>query len=216
MPEIPSWNGSCGFKHEIKMDYPQGCRVQTVRMHAGVGTHMDAPCHFFENARSVGDIDIQELFVPAVVIDVCDRAHENYFISVLDIKNFEDEYGTIPPRTCVIGYTGWSSRWSNTTAYRNLQDDGIMHFPGFAPEAVELLLERDIQGIAIDTLSPDGSNQVDFPVHRLVLGSDRYIIENIANAHCLPPVGAYIGCFTIKGSGMSEGTIRAVGFLEKK
>lgn len=211
---IPSWNGSCGFKHEVKMDYGQGCRVQSIKMHAGVGTHMDAPCHFFENARSVADINIQELFMPAVVINVLGQAHENYFISVDDIKNFENTYGKIPPRTCVIGYTGWASRWHDVASYRNHKSDGVMHFPGFSAEAADFLLEREIQSIAIDSLSPDGSNQQDFPVHKLILGADRYIIENIANANLLPPIGAYVGCFAIKGNGISEGAVRAVGFLK--
>lgn len=55
-PDIPSWSGTCGFRHEVKLDYAD-CkedtpfsvkfRVQQIKMHAGIGTHMDAPAPAF-------------------------------------------------------------------------------------------------------------------------------------------------------------------------
>jgi kynurenine formamidase len=47
---IPTWNGGCGFNHDVHIDYAD-CeaqdkfRVMKVKMHAGIGTHMDAPSH---------------------------------------------------------------------------------------------------------------------------------------------------------------------------
>lgn len=48
---VPTWNGSCGFCLEIKKDYDQMFRVQQVKMHAGVGTHMDAPSHRIQGGK---------------------------------------------------------------------------------------------------------------------------------------------------------------------
>lgn len=63
--------------------------------------------------------------------------------------------------------------------------------------------------LGIDTLSPD--NEVDgFPVHRLVLGSGKYIIENVANAGLMPPVGAYTFALPIKIQDGAESPIRLV------
>ncbi len=47
---IPTWNGGCGFHHDLHLDYSD-CkgeykfRVMKMRMHAGIRTHMDAPSH---------------------------------------------------------------------------------------------------------------------------------------------------------------------------
>lgn len=54
--ETPTWNGSCGYKPEIKKDYDKGFRVQQVTLHAGIGTHMDAPSHRYEGATSIGNL----------------------------------------------------------------------------------------------------------------------------------------------------------------
>ena len=55
-----------------------------------------------------------------------------------------------------------------------------MHFPAFSAASAELLLKRNVAGIAIDTLSPDCLDP-DFTVHTLILGAGKYIIENIAD-----------------------------------
>ena len=48
--DAPTWEGDCGFSHDIMLDYascttPVKFRVQTINMVAGLGTHIDAPAH---------------------------------------------------------------------------------------------------------------------------------------------------------------------------
>lgn len=48
--QIPSWSGGCRFNIEVKLDYSdcrqnEEFRVQQFKMHAWIGTHMDAPAH---------------------------------------------------------------------------------------------------------------------------------------------------------------------------
>ena len=74
-PDVPTWNGSCGFCLEVKKDYDQVFRVQQVKMHAGVGTHMDAPSHRFQGAGSIADIPLEQLIVPICVLHLSDKAH---------------------------------------------------------------------------------------------------------------------------------------------
>ncbi len=110
----PSWGGSCGFCAEIKKDYDKMFRVQKVHMHAGIGTHMDAPSHRFAGEASIGEIALEELIVPAYVIDVRKKADADYEISVEDIQEFENVYGKILPASLVIGFTGWSRFWNDS------------------------------------------------------------------------------------------------------
>jgi kynurenine formamidase len=212
--QVPTWNGSCGFCLEIKNDYDRMFRVQQIKMHAGLGTHMDAPSHRIQGSSSIADIPLEQLIIPACMIDVSAKANADYELSVADIENYENEYGRIPEKALVIAHTGWGRFWSNPEAYRNIDENGQMHFPAFSNQAAEILLERAIVGIAIDTLSPDCLDQT-FPVHKTILGAGKYIIENIANSSQIPPQGGYIIVLPLRMEGATESPIRAVGLVPR-
>lgn len=208
----PTWNGSCGFCAEVKKDYDQMFKVQQIKMHAGVGTHMDAPSHRFEGGSSIEDIPLENLIVPLCVIDVSKKAHADYEISLHDIEEYENSYGTIPKNSLVIGYTGWSRFWSESDKYRNIDSANQMHFPAFSKEAALALLHRDVAGIGIDVLSPDCLDQ-EYPVHKILLGAGKYIIENVADCSLVPRSGAYAIALPIKAKGCTEAPIRLVAVV---
>lgn len=212
--DVPTWSGSCGFCLEIKKDYEKIFRVQQIKMHAGIGTHMDAPSHRFQEGISIADIPLEQLIVPACVIDVSQKADPDYEISVEDIEHYEITYGTIPKHSLVIGYTGWDRFWTNKEAYRNLDETGRMHFPAFSANAAKLLLQKDVAGIAIDTFSPDCLD-FSFPVHQLILGAEKYIIENIANASQLPAKGSYVIALPLRIEEGTESPIRIIALIPK-
>lgn len=209
---VPTWNGSCGFHQELKLDYEGGCRVYSYKCHAGIGTHMDAPSHFIPGGKDIGDISLEQLIVPVSLIDVRDKAHADFFLSAQDILDFEKKHGVIPPKSLVIGYTGWGKYWNDVDKYRSPDAQGKMHYPGFSAEAAELLLQRQIAGIGIDTLSPDGSHK-SFPVHHLILGAGKYILENLANLDQMPSSGAYAIVLPMKVRAGTEAPVRAIALL---
>lgn len=86
---------------------------------------------------------------------------------------------------------GMGAAVHDPAAYRNPSPDGRLHFPGLGLEAVEWLLEqRGILALGVDTLSLDIGASTDFPVHKRLLGADRYGLENLANLGQIPPRGA--------------------------
>lgn len=208
----PSWDGGCGFKHEIALDYHQ-CdpetrfRVQHVGLHAGIGTHIDAPSHCIPGARTVEQLKLDNLLAPLIVIDVAHKATESYQISTQDIISFEHQYGPISEQSFVAFNTGWGRHWENPVKYRN-----NYFFPSIAPSVANFLISRNIKGIGIDTLSPDIPSS-GFPVHQIILGADKYIVENIAHLDKLPPVGSYILILPLKGKGLTESPVRVVALL---
>jgi kynurenine formamidase len=213
-PSTPTWNGSCGFCLEIKKDYDKLFRVQQIKMHAGLGTHIDAPSHRFENTNSISDMPIEQFLTYAHVIDVSHKASCDYEISIQDLQTYESSFGPISPNSLVIGYTGWERHWQDPAAYRNSDPQGQMHFPAFSKDAAEWLLRKDIAGIAIDTLSPDCLDTT-YPVHRTLLGHGKYIIENIARAHLLPPRGAFIFALPMKMQGATEAPARIIALVPR-
>jgi len=211
----PTWNGSCGFENEIKLDYHY-CegevkfRVQQFKLHAGIGTHLDAPSHCIPGGLTIDDIPLEQLAACCFVINVSAKSHKNFKLSVDDVRAFEEKYGRISENSFVIVYTGWDRFWDNALEYRN-----NLVFPTISNDAAEFLLERNIVGLGIDTLSPDLPDS-GFPVHKTILGAGKYIVENIANAKELPPIGAYTLAFPIKIVDGTESPIRLVGMIFEK
>lgn len=212
--EMPTWSGSCGFHHEVKRDYDTGIRVLKYAMHAAAGTHMDAPSHFYKEGKNIADFSLEELIVPCCVLDLSKKRNAHLVIEPSDIKEYECNYGIIPKGSCVIGFTGWQEFWTIPKQYRNIQPDGTMAFPTFSKESAELLLDRGVAGIGIDTLSPDCSDEEN-PVHHLILGEGKYIIENLCNLHTLPKQGAYIFALPIKIGIGTEACVRCIGAVKK-
>lgn len=207
--------GGCGFDHEIVKDYedfkdfdPQ-FRVQKLNMHAGIGTHIDAPRHCFKDGLDVASIPLENLIAPAFVIDISKKAHETYSLSVQDILDFENEHGRISQGSIVLIYTGWDKYWDNPTKYLN-----NFLFPSVFSEAAELLIERDISGLGIDTITPDRHGD-GFPVHKILLGNGKFIIENATNLNKLPATGSYCFALPIKSQDGAEAPIRMIGLRLK-
>ncbi|MGD1997928.1 MAG: cyclase family protein, partial [Candidatus Dependentiae bacterium] len=150
----PSWNGKSGFNLRCTFDYDdaaegQGFRVQSFEGNAGIGTHIDAPAHCFPEGKTVDEIPLNFLVVPAFFIDVSIAANERYRVSVQDIISFEEKYGAIPGGSFVAFNTGWAHFWDTPKKYRN-----NYLFPTVTPEAALLLQQKGIVGMGIDTLSP--------------------------------------------------------------
>ena len=211
---MPSWNGSCGFKPTLRDDYDPSAayqfRTYDIHMQTGMGTHLDAPAHCFSDGRSITDLNLNECIAPCAVINISLQSHERYSLRPQYIEAFEAQHGVIPFGCFVIVYTGWEQYWGTPEKYRNNHV-----FPSILKEAASLLLERQIVGLGIDTLSPDRPED-GFPIHHLILGADKYIIENIANASKLPPVGAYTLALPIKIHGGTEAPLRLIGMFKRE
>ena len=177
------------------------------------GTHMDAPGHFVIGGRLAPEITPEELWIPAVVIDISRRAvrDPDAAVEVRDLSRFEQRHGRIPKRAAVFMDSGWAARVDDPVAYKNAGPDGTYHFPGFGIEAVEWLLDRrDITAIGVDTLSLDVGESTTFDVHVTLLGSDKYGLENLANLSAIPPRGAKVFVGVIPWEEGSGGPCRVI------
>lgn len=212
--EIPTWDLTCGYSVKTLRDY-HDCegefkfRSQSLDIRASAGTHIDSPAHCFEGANDVSQIPLEQLIVPCIVIDVSDRHDERYKVSRADIEAFEHRHGKIHSGAFVLIHTGWSRYWENPKKYCN---DYV--FPSVSKEAAEELLQRDIVGIGIDTLSPDCDEKGSF-VHAILLGAGKLIIENIKDIDQMPPTGGTLLIMPLKVKGAAESPIRLIGIIPR-
>lgn len=195
-PTTPVWPGNPAFEMETVVTIENdGFYANVLAYHEHTGTHMDAPAHFVVDGATVDLVSPASLVAPLAIIDVTAQAQADvdYGLTVDDILAWEAEYGALPAGAIVAMHSGWAARIDDAEAFVNLDAGGVMHYPGFSPDASAFLVaERSINGIASDTLSQDPGNSTDFGTHINILGAGLYGIEGIANLDSLPARGAWV------------------------
>jgi kynurenine formamidase len=192
---FPVYTGSSPTRRTT-VDFPtDGYYAQEWTFAEHSGTHVDAPGHFAQGGPLSPDLPPGQLIVPAVVIDIADRAATNpdAQVTVADLMAFERRHGRIPRGAAVLMDSGWAARAHDHASFGNADAGGTYHFPGFSAEAVEALLnDRDIAAIGVDTMSLDFGPSTDFAVHFLLLGAGRYGIECLRGLEAIPRRNATI------------------------
>jgi kynurenine formamidase len=174
-----------------------GFYLQYVKEGEHTGTHWGAPVHFDENGLAADQLDPGDLFLPAVKIDIREKAARNqdYALTVDDLKAWERRYGRIPDQSAIILWTGWAKRWG-TPAYANLDAEGRIHQPGFGIEAAQWLVDTGRLGrrgsLGSDTFGADVGIDETFAVTTLLFHRHRISLENLTNLEALPTTGAWV------------------------
>jgi kynurenine formamidase len=218
--KAPNWEGTAESPYKAKplaSFEKKGYFTRTISLPEHFATHIDAPAHFAPGVWTVDQIPPQKLVAPLAVIDVRGKAAANpdYLVSLDDLANWERDNGQVPPGAVVMARTGWNSRWNSMKEYRNADDKGVMHFPGFALDTVKFLVQaRQMAGLGIDTLSVDYGPSKDFPVHHFTAKHDVYHLENVANLSQVPDAGAIVVVAPAKLEGGSGGPVRIFALLK--
>jgi kynurenine formamidase len=215
--KLPAWPGDDRTFEAKAVATPEkdGYFARNFWMLEHYGTHLDAPAHFPGGKQYLDQIPVAHFFGPAVVIDVRDEVSKDsdYRLRVVRVEKWEALHERIPSGAIVLLRTGWSSRWPDQARYRNMDANGVMHFPGYSVEAAKLLMERGAVGLGIDTLSIDYGPSKDFEVHRTDLPAGLYNLENLADLDQLPEAGAFLIAAPIKLEGGSGGPVRVFALL---
>ncbi len=170
-----------------------------------VGTHMDAPAHFAEGKWRSHEIPFERLAGEAVVIDITQKANNDAdaMVEVSDLEAWEKQYGRIPDGAVVVMYSGWGEKYADNPdkyfgvpnpkeAFKTagLSFGKIVHYPGFSGEAARWLVKnRNIHGVASDTVSLDRGQTPGLDAHLAFLGNNIWGLENVAHVHKLRPKG---------------------------
>jgi len=190
-----------------------GVAANRWEIHEHLGTQIDAPIHFFEGALSLDQLPVASLVVPLAVIDISARvaSHPDTSVTVADIEAWERQHGRIPERAAVMMRSGWDSRIDDARAFVNADAGGVMHFPGFSPEAASFLARsRQAAGIGVDTLSLDRGDDATYATHKAWLGTGNWGAELVANLQHVPPVGATVFVGATKVKGATGGPVRLI------
>ncbi len=213
---IPQWQGDPPVEFvTVASRETDGYYLRRLSLGEHSATHMNAPISFQAGGIGIDRYPAESLIVPAVVIDIRDRAAANpdYAIALSDVLNWEQKYGLIPSESVVLLFTGWQDKWQDKQAFLNPDADGKLHFPGFGIEATQFLLsERHIAGVGIDTHGVDSGLDETFAINCLVLEQPRIVLENLTNLDQLPPIGTtlVVGILRLQGGSGSPVAVLAL------
>jgi len=216
-PEFPTFFGVPGIEIQKQYDFKKdGFNLNWWRLIEHAGTHLDAPIHFSEDGATAYTIVAGELVVPLAVIDVRKQAEKDadYLMGIEDVLTWEKRFKKLPNSCCVAMLSGWSAKVGDAAKYTGKDASGTFHFPGVAPELAEWLLkERNVLGLAVDTLSLDNGPSKDFKTHKTWLPAGRWGLENVANLEKLSPSEAILVVGLPKVKGSTGGPVRLIALI---
>ena len=184
------------------------------------GTHLDAPIHFAEAAEAVGDIPVERLIAPGVVIDISEKcaADPDALLTAGDMEAHEAAHGAIAAGSAVLVRTGWGRYWPDAAKYLGSDvpgDASDLHFPGVSEEAARLLVERKIAVVGIDTASIDRGASTHFRAHQMFAAAGIACLENVARLGELPRTGSTVFALPMKIAAGSGAPCRIVALVAR-
>jgi kynurenine formamidase len=217
-PAFPIWPSPTNFPIKVTnattvaKDGYYSNRWELVEHH---GTHLDAPAHFAPDGKTADRLEASSLVVPVAVIDIRNKARQDAdaVVTIDDLLAWEKAHGRLPKQCGVFLNSGWDAKAGDAKAFLGQDGSKTMHFPGFSKEACAwLLAEREVAGLAVDTLSLDFGAATDFAVHKLWLGAGKWGLECVANLSKLPPSGAtaFVGAPRVVGASGGPTRVLAV------
>jgi kynurenine formamidase len=212
--QSPRYPGKTGFKRKICRFYEQGVRLDDIELSTGIGTHIDAPNHFYPDLPGVDKLEISRFIATACIFNIADQVVDNadFLVTAQHIENWESRYGKIPEQALFLIHTGWSQFWFEEK-YCLEDSQGICHFPGIDASAAQFLVNRQVTGVGIDTMGIDAGFCVAFEAHKILLLQKIYILENVANLAQLPATGATVYAFPMKIADAPEAPVRIIAYL---
>ena len=125
-----------------------------------VGTHMDAPRHMLPGGKNLSDYGVEKFFGRGVLIDA--RGRDSAGPELL-------EPVAIQPGDIVLVNFGWAGKFGRAEYFTG--------HPVLTEEFARKLVKAGASMVGVDTPSPD---YAPYLVHKLLLGRDVLIIENLA------------------------------------
>lgn len=132
-----------------------------IRTSMHIGTHMDAPFHMIDGGKRISEIELERFIGRGCLIDARDAKIIDASFLIKSLVQKGD---------VVLVMTGFSKKYRESEYYEQYPEIG----EDFARKAIEL----GIKLVGIDTPSPD---RTPFQVHKLLLGKEILIIENLTN-----------------------------------
>ncbi len=168
------------------------------------GTHVEAPSHFYRDGRTLDEFPLEAFHGEGVALDVVKGA-----LSAILAEELETG-ASVRADDIVLLHTGWGARYG--------QKDYDQH-PYLHMSAARWLVERKVKMVGIDAPSVDlpaplQASMFNWPIHRLLLGKDILIIENLGNLEQVSAKRLVVSAFPMLIRGSESAPVRVAARLD--
>jgi kynurenine formamidase len=182
----------------------QGYTSEVMFLSTHTGTHMDAPFHFNPNGQTIDQVEVSRYICNnAILMKIQKNANE--MITSDDI--IRNSKYAIKEKDTVVLSTGWEKQIKQ-------KDNYIRNNPGLSKDAVEYLVEKKVNAVAIDCPSIDKGTDSGFIAHKMLLSNQVLVIENLCNLCRFKNEKFTLLITPLKLAGASGSPIRAIGIEE--
>lgn len=175
-----------------------GFAEKKITMYSHTGTHMDAPAHMLEHAKTLDSFNVSNFHGSAILLDVSGKTIEQIGLEYL--LPLEEQ---IKHSDLLVIRTGWAEWWGS--------EKYLIGFPALSPDAALWVIAQGIKGIGIDAISIDRMGN-EFPIHHMLFNAGIFVIENLTN---LDQVGAQftLVCLPLHIKNADGAPARAIAIL---
>ena len=172
-----------------------------------VGTHVDAPFHFVDGATTVENMPLEKYAGPAILLDLRSVSKGQEPLTISEITEAGANPESVKDQIVVL-FTGWAEAESGGPRFYG-------HGPYLGTDTAGYLADCGANAVAVDfpiDKHPDTplSTIKDFPVHRLLLGQNIPLIENLINLDKLVGKQFELWALPLKLKGGDGAATRAV------
>jgi len=156
-----------------------------------LGTHMDAPIHFVNDGKTLDDFPFELMVTKVEVVEISNE--------MIDKKTLQEI--NIPIWDIVFFKTRNQELWK--------QKEFSPDFVSITPDGAEYLVEKGTKLVGIDYRSIETHYTHEYPVHKILLGNNTFIIEGLYLNKVSP--GTYkLYCFPLRLDKGDGGPVRVV------
>lgn len=179
-----------------------GFAEKLLRLYSHTGTHVDAPAHLLEGAATIDRFPAGRFVGPGCVVDASGPGR-----AVIKAADLENERDRIAKAEFVLLHTGWADRWGKASYYSG--------YPVLSEEAAERLAAFGLKGVGIDAMSFDEMGSKAFPVHRILLGRNMILVENLRGLKALIGRAFVFSCLPLPIAEGDGSPVRAVAVFNR-
>ncbi|MCK9628624.1 MAG: cyclase family protein [Bacteroidales bacterium] len=179
----------------------EGFAEKLITFYSHTGTHIDAPSHVLAGKKSLDKFEADKFVGDAMVVDV--SCCPGGVIDEVFIAKYEEELTQVD---FLLFYSGWASKWGT--------EDYFKGFPVLTHEATIWLTQHRLKGVGFDSISADSVSAQELTNHKLFLGSNMIIIENLCNLDKLMGKIFTFICLPLKIKDSDGSPARAVAMVK--
>ncbi|HIF43772.1 MAG TPA: cyclase family protein [Dehalococcoidia bacterium] len=200
--------GLVGVKTESIQTHETHARSnQKLCLATHIGTHVDAPFHFVDGATTVENMPLEKYAGPAILLDLRSVSKGQEPLTIAEITEAGANPESVKDQIVVL-FTGWAEAESGGPRFYG-------HGPYLGTDTAGYLADCGANAVAVDfpiDKHPDTplSTIKDFPVHRLLLGQNIPLIENLINLDKLVGKQFELWALPLKLKGGDGAATRAV------